>query len=352
MSVQGPLPAERLGMVLPHEHLFVQQNRWFAEPENEEEKEFSELPVSLGMLADLRYRPFSNLDNLRIDDYSTVNTEVRRFARVGGGTIVDLTLRGIGRNPVQMQRVSKDTGVNVVCGCGYYLERAHPPEVANMNVDEISDSIVKELLEGIDEFGIRPGVIGEIGTSHPVTEAERKVLRGAAHAQTRTGAPISVHLSAGPLADWLEILDILEVAGANLEKVALGHVDGHRPLDVEGHAELGRRGVYVEYDLFGVMDFTPDRDADPDEWGYWPQFPSDLERIDALKVLWDLGIGDRLLLSHDVCLKMQQVAYGGYGFSHLPGSVLPVMRLMGFSNEQTDRMFILNPASWLTWASS
>jgi len=343
-TVLGTVSPTDLGITLPHEHLFVHTENWFVEPKTEADRTFANTPVRLSSLTQLKYRPYSNWDNVHLDDYETVLAEVRRFKDVGGGTIVDLSSSAIGQDVAKMKQVSEESGVHVVAGCGYYVATAHPPDLRDRNVQQITDTIVGELRDGIGNTGICAGVIGEVGTTHPIDPVERKVLEASAAAHTETGAPISVHLSNGPPEYWLEVLTVLEDNGADPSKVALGHLDGYRPFDLKTHATIAERGAYVEYDIFGLLEFSED--------GFWAPPPSDLERVEAVRELWEMGHGERILLSHDVCLKMQQIAYGGLGFAHLPAHVAPVMRsLGGLSDQQIETMFQTNPARWLAWSS-
>jgi len=340
VTVLGELQPAELGVVLPHEHLFLRLDNWFVPPQTEEERVFASSALSLDNLTSVRYRPYRNWDNIRIEDFDTVLAEVTAYRRAGGGTIVDVTPPAIGRDPVRARMLSERTGVHVVSGCGYYVQTSHPPQVSTMSAEDIEQELVGELEGEIVGTGVRAGVIGEIGTSHPITADERKVLLASAAAQRRTGAPVAIHLSSG--ADYgHEVLDILEKGGADLAKVALCHLDGRHPIDVAAHLELAARGAFVEYDLFGITEFSED--------GLWPPPPFDLERIDAAAAIWEAGYGDRLLLSHDVCTKMQQSAYGGFGFAHLPGHVAPVMRSNGLSQNQIDALLRDNPARWLIW---
>ena len=163
VTVRGPVEPSALGVTLPHEHLFLNLENWWVEPGTEADREFARKPVTLGLLSSLRYRAMSNWDNIHIDDEETVLREVGAFSDAGGGTIVDVTLRGIGRDPARLRRVSEAANVHVVCGCGYYVQSAHPPEVEEMTSERLADAMVEELIDGIDGSGIRAGVIGEIG---------------------------------------------------------------------------------------------------------------------------------------------------------------------------------------------
>lgn len=49
----------------------------------------------------------------------------------------------------------------------------------------------------------------------------------------------------------LEILDILEAAGADISHTVIGHMD-RTVFSDENVLKVARRGCYVEYDLFGI----------------------------------------------------------------------------------------------------
>ncbi|MGO7793225.1 hypothetical protein ACC703_38620, partial [Rhizobium ruizarguesonis] len=70
--------------------------------------------------------------------------EAEDFAAAGGRTVVEPTCKGIGRDPLELQRISKASGINIVMGAGYYLGSSHPEGVAEMSVDEIAGEIVRE----------------------------------------------------------------------------------------------------------------------------------------------------------------------------------------------------------------
>lgn len=51
----------------------------------------------------------------------------------------------------------------------------------------MTNLMVKEIVQGIGDSGVKCGVIGEIGCSWPLAEVEKKTLQAAAHAQQETG---------------------------------------------------------------------------------------------------------------------------------------------------------------------
>ena len=57
-------------------------------------------------------------------------------------------------------------------------------------VTELAEEMIRDLEVGFDGTGIRSGIIGEIGVSHPIADNEKKVLRAAGQAQKSTGATI------------------------------------------------------------------------------------------------------------------------------------------------------------------
>lgn len=71
--------------------------------------------------------------------------------------------------------------------------------------------------------------------------------------------------------------------------------------------------------------------------------PNDVGRIKEIKQLIKMGYIKQLLLSHDICFKIQLVSYGGGGYAHLLREVVPLMQIYGITDEQIDEMMIENP---------
>lgn len=300
-TVLGAVDPGALGFTLPHEHTHIAL--WHVPGRNDYWELTRDEPVILD--------------------------ELRRFREVGGSAVVDLTLDGVGRDPAWLARLSERTGLHVVMGCGWYRGMHYPPEarIDRRSADDLADELVREAAEGVRGTGVKPGIIGEIGTDKPwVSPAEERVHRAAARAARRTGLAITTHGVMSPVA--LDQLRILEEEGADLSRVVVGHADSYPVLD---HLlELLRRGASVEFDFLG-MSFTP-------------QERHGEGRILALALeLLGRGHAERLLLSQDVCHDAQLKRYDGNGYVYLAEAFLPRLRDAGVSEAEIETMTVGNP---------
>ena len=82
---------------------------------------------------------------------------------------MELTSPDIGRDMQFMKEVSEKTGVHVIAATGYYLQSSHPPSVAKRSIEELYQEFVSEIEDGVGSSGIKCGVIGEVGSSFPMT---------------------------------------------------------------------------------------------------------------------------------------------------------------------------------------
>ncbi|MFE3451944.1 phosphotriesterase [Nonomuraea sp. NPDC059194] len=332
-TVLGAVPASELGVTLFHEHLLNNgAAAWHPPaPGDTEGERIAGEPVRIEFLGRLREDPYLSRHNVSLDDADLAAEEAARFAVRGGGTIVEVTPPGIGRDPRGLAGIARATGLNVVMGCGFYLERAHPARVRAMSAEDVAAEIQQELGEGVD--GIRPGVIGEIGISPAFSPAEEKVLRGAARAQARTGVPLSIHLP-GWVRHGHRVLDVVAEEGGQLHATVLGHLNPSLD-DVDHQVSLADRGAWLEYDMCGMDYHFPGEG----------QSPCDEENARAVARLIRYGYRHRLLLSQDVFLKTMLVRYGGRGYAHLLHSFVPRLHRHGLTTDDTDHLLVANPRS-------
>jgi phosphotriesterase-related protein len=307
-TVRGPIDPADLGWALPHEHtaiaLWHVANRW-------------------------------DYWELRRDEPVIVE-ELAAFRAAGGAAIVDLTLPGVGRDAAWLGRLADATGLHVVMGCGWYRDAYYPAEalIDRRSVDALADELVREATEGVADTGIRPGIIGEIGTDKPwVSPREERVHRAAARAARRTGLSITTHAVQSTVG--LDQLDLFEAEGADLSRVVIGHADSNPSLDY--YRAIVERGASVEFDFLG-MSFTP------------------LERhgegriVEAICELLAAGHVERVLLSQDVCHDSQLRRYGGNGYTYHAETFLPRLREAGVSDTEIRTITVDNPGRLLTIA--
>jgi phosphotriesterase-related protein len=128
--------------------------------------------------------------------------------------------------------------------------------------------------------------------------------------------------------------------GVDPRRLNLCHMDGH--MDIAYQRRILDLGAWISFDTFGLEIFfnTPDHN----------HTATDLARIDALIRLLDLGYADQLLLSHDVCSKLQLRRYGGYGYAHLVETIIPTLEQRGVTPGLTRQLMVDNPARYLAIA--
>jgi phosphotriesterase-related protein len=332
MTVLGTVAADALGITLPHEHVLLDLTCLWTPPRDPARAFLVEAPLCLSTRGLLACDPYHSRPNLRLDDPDLAAAELGYFKELGGQTVVDLSTRTIGPYPAELAVISRRTGLHIVMGTGFYVRTAHPDWVAEASVEALAEQMVRELQEGFTGTSVRAGIIGEIGTRSPVHPHEEKCLRAAARAQRATGAAINVHLAIFGQ-EGHRVLDILQQEGADLSRVALSHLD-ERP-DTAYQRSLAERGVYLEFDCFGSECYW-DQDGEREA--------SDAERVEALLRLLDGGLERQILLSQDICTRMQLRHYGGMGYDHLLRTIVPRLRLRGVDEAVIRVMMVENPA--------
>jgi len=332
MTVLGTIDSSDLGVTLPHEHILNDVTSWWQRTTSVglDPDEFATSPVTMDLLWDLKHDPFGNRDNCALDDVATATEEVARFAALGGGTIIDPTGLGVGRDLTGLQVVSRATGVNIVAGTGFYLEAAQPGAIADLDAAEIAELIMDDLRDGVD--GVRPGIIGEIGVGQDFSPAERASLAAACMAQRETLLPIQIHLPA-----WFrlgdEVLDFVEAHSVDPAHVVLCHMGPSGP-DPDYQLRLLRRGAWVQYDMVGAEMFYADQGV---------QCPSDEDNARHLAGLVETGFGDRLLISSDIFLKNLLRRNGGPGYGHVLQYFVPRLHRHGFDDDTIEQLMVRNP---------
>ncbi|XP_022095220.1 phosphotriesterase-related protein-like [Acanthaster planci] len=339
-TVLGPIAPGDLGITLTHEHLNIDYKPYFKEPPAKY-KDNIQLPLTIGNLWWIHRYPYSCWDNLELKTVQKdVMKELQFFHENGGRSIVDATTIGIGRNLTELAELSKESGVNIIAGAGYYLGHTHPPEMSTMTQEELVQGMVHEVTTGADGTKLKCGVIGEIGCSTEILPNERKVLQATAEAQSQLGCPVLIHPGRHPKCP-ADCLRVLQEAGGDSSKTVMSHID-RCLFNRDQVLEFAEMGALLEFDFFGTeVSYYQYDDTLP--------LPSDIQRICLIKILVEEGYGDKVVISHDLHRKMQLMNYGGHGYSHIVLNVLPRMLTSGLSADVIDKITIDNPRNWLTF---
>lgn len=342
MTVLGKVNASELGVVTPHEHIFIDMSVFFMEPEEASAKVMAHGPVTIEKLGVLKRNPFAVLDNVQMMDKQTQIDEINAFRFAGGKTVVDASCHGLGRDPELLREVSCRTGLHIVAGSGYYVDGAQTAATRELTVEEMEEDIVRDIEVGIGHTGIRAGIIGEIGVSHILYPFEKKSLIAACRAQKRTGAPLSVHINPWST-QGLNAMEIVEEHKIDPGKVVICHSDVENREDYI--FKLLDKGVYIEFDNFG-------KEMPTDFWDVRPgngPFVTDVQRVALIQKMIDRGYEKQMLFSCDICLKSLLHAYGGWGYDHVIAHILPALRHNGVRESAIENIMVHNPARWLDY---
>lgn len=324
-TVTGDRPAGDFQAVAVHEHVLFD----IAVPGSHADG----TPIDMINRWQIDYRSNETADNARQQDRARAGEELVFTQEDGCDLIVDQTVWGIGRDVAGLAAASRTSGLAVVCATGTYTAAYLGEADRSASAEELAERFVGEIADGIEGTSSRAGLIGEIGCSWPLEAVEERALRAAADAQRTTGAGISVHPGRHPDAPF-HVVDILDQAGADLSRTVICHMDRTYP---EGSrvAELARTGVMVEWDFFGI-----------ETSHYWMAdhaLPTDRQRLEMIRELFDQGLGDRVLVSQDICTRTRLRNWGGHGYGHLFRNIRPLMARLGFAAAEIDSLLRGNP---------
>jgi phosphotriesterase-related protein len=338
-TVGGPVPVDRLGPTLMHEHLFLDFRCRY--------RPRADLPDDLGDLLALRDRwrvvadPAAYAANLRREDPEDAVAELDALRDAGGTCVVDVTPRGLGPRWSALREVADRTGVTVVAGTGFYVHSTHTPELHAADRSRIAEQLAQDVLVG-DADGVRAGIIGELGVDD-FLPCETGVVLAAAAAQAACGASVAVHTLAGALPEarpaTLALVRAFIDAGGDPTRLILCHHDGTGD-DRAYQDALLREGVVLSYDTFGFEAVFRRGDT-------FVQLPTDSRRIGEVADLFDRGWGDQVVVSHDLCYRMMTRAWGGWGLAHLLTTLVPRFEAAGLDRAARDRLLVGTPARLL-----
>lgn len=249
VTTLGPMNAADLGMILPHEHVFVDLRTW-------DQPGYAEATPE--------------------DVIALMKPEIERIQALGVTALVECSTVGVGRRADLDRAVSEATRFPIVVPTGIYREPWIPTWAHEDSEDALYEWMRGELTGEIDASGVQAGWIKLSAGDEGVTETEAKILRAAARAAASVNAVIGSHTIRGRVVR--DQLDIIEAAGYTPSRFIWIHTQAEPDFDL--HLDMARRGAWLEYDGIGG-------------WG------DDETYLTSIHRLLDAGFGDQLLLSHD-----------------------------------------------------
>ncbi|RAN65644.1 phosphotriesterase family protein [Dolosigranulum pigrum] len=270
-----------------------------------------------------------DLSSLKKTEDTNLNTfketveEYKELYNKGVRNIIDVTVRGMKRNPEYVKKISEITRMNIIQSTGWYQDKFLPDYIETASIKELSQMMIDDIEQGIDGTNIKAKLIGEIGTSkNKMTDREKKVFKAAVIAHKKTKVPITTHTTLGTFGR--EQVDFFKSEGVNLENIVIGHVD--LTGSVEYILDLLREGVYVEFDTVGKENYM-----------------SDQIRVNMLKKIEESGFENKVFLSMDITRRSHLKAFGGIGYSYLLDTFVPMMKKNNISERFIQKMLIDNP---------
>lgn len=316
-TVTGPIPADRLGKTLIHEHFI------FGYP---------------GFQGDVTLGAFNKEGALE----AAIGI-ARLLQSYGVQTVVDPTPNECGRDPLFLRQISDATGLQIICATGYYYEGegATPYFKFRQGLgtaeEDIYQMFITEINEGIAGTGIKPGIIKLASSKDEITEYEKMFFRAAARVQQETGIVILTHTQEGTMGP--EQARMLIEHGADPNKIIIGHMCGNT--NPEYHKEVMDEGVRIGFDRFGIQVLVG--------------APLDQERVATLISLLESGYEDQILLAHDrvniwlgrppVMNEQVTKIMENWHPGHIFENILPDLREKGITEQQISKMLEENAVS-------
>lgn len=290
----GPKRGDELGMILPHEHVFVDLRT----------------PDQPG------YAEADPADVVRL-----MSPQIEAIKARGITALVECSTGGVGLRVDIDLAVSRATGLPIVVPTGNYREPWIPDWVRDASEAELEAQMYRDLAEGVGDTGVQAAWIKVSAGDDGITAMEAKILRAAARAAQRTGAVIGSHTIKGRVV--MDQLDIIEAEGYRADRFISIHTQEEKDFGL--NIAVAQRGAWIEYDHVGR---APDAAV------------SEL----ILRAL-DADLGSQLLLSHDRGWYDPAIPGGGTPtpYTHLSDVMLPLLRTKGVDDAAIRQLTVANP---------
>lgn len=294
ITTLGPKSANELGMILPHEHIFV----------------------------DLRSQDTPGFGEADPEDViALMDPQIEKARSVGITALVECSPVGVGRRADLLKAVSDATNFPLVAPTGIYREPWVPLWAHEASEDALYEWMLGEFQDQIEGSGVQAAWVKLSAGDSGITECETKILRAAARAGAETGAVIGSHTARGRV--LRDQLAIIEDAGYRPERFIWIHAQSDT---FELNLEMAQRGAWIEYDGIGGGQ-------------------SDAFYLDRVQRILDAGFGGQVMLSHDRGWYDPAKPGGGTPkpFTYISERFLPKLREAGVDEGTIHQLTVENP---------
>ncbi len=303
ITVTGTISPSEMGMTLEHEHILVDSTRGENnEPEAYTQEEAIEKVV-----------PF-----------------LKEIQQRGIKTFVECTPIYLGRDVRLLERISRETGLQILTNTGFYgaqNNRFIPNHVLLMEPEAIAQFWIAEFNQGIEGTGIKPGFIKIAVDRKPLSEFHATLARAAAITHKATGLTIMAHT--GPSVGAFQELEILKEEGVAPEAFIWTHASDEK--DWPKIVTIAKMGAWISLDKYG--------------WNekYATEYPA------LIKLLKEEGLLNRLLISHDAgWFDPGQPEQPFRPYTLIFDELIPNLKKQGLTDEDINQILVKNPAKAFT----
>jgi phosphotriesterase-related protein len=297
LTVKGKIKASELGNTLIHEHVLVD---------------------------------FIGADKItpdRWDDDEVIKKVLPYLLEIkarGIKSMVECTPAYIGRDVKLLQKLSDQSGLNILTNTGFYgaSDNKYLPAFAfTETAEQLSSRSIAEFENGIDGTSIKPGFIKTGINSGPLSNIHQKLIRAAALTHLKTGLTICSHT--GPALPAIQEIEILKSSGVSPAAFVWVHASGNN----DDFIKTGKTGCWISLD--GISDGSLAKNAD------------------LILFLKTKGFLSQILISHDAGWYSPGEPNGGdfRGYTTISDKLLPLLKQKGLKDSEIRQLMITNPAN-------
>lgn len=246
-SVLGGIESDSIGAALCHEHICC----------------FSEY---LFKMAGKEYLDKEKLANKSI-------AELKRLKNTYGMNLfIDCTPVNIGRDIDLLKKVSKESGVHIVCATGFYY--TDEPVLYSLSEETLAEYIVCDARKN------NAGIIKAAVENEKFSTFQEKLLKATALAHQKLGLPVVLHTNAQN-ENGLATLEILMNYGVAPECVTVGHLSDAD--DIDYIMKIADYGCFIGLDRLY-------NNKNEDYIG---------KKLKIISKLYEHGYTNKIIISHD-----------------------------------------------------